>query len=113
MNQKVFVQGREIEPLWIEQEYVRPKDKRNSFSEIHFSQINLSPADINKEDRPRGFHVIRIGTQNLVTYEKEIEERIANILNLQKKIFYPADTANDEIKKIRKKLYSKLEVKSS
>ena len=48
-----------------------------------------------------------------VTYEKEIEERIANILKLQKKIFYQADTVNDEIKKIRKKLYSKLEVKSS
>ena len=64
MNQKVFVQGREIDPLWIEQEYVRPKDKRNSFSEIHFSQIGLSPADTNKEDRPRGFHVTRIGSQN-------------------------------------------------
>lgn len=43
------------------------------------------------------------------TYEK----RISDILKLQRKLFYPISDENDEIKKIRKKLYSKLEVKSS
>ncbi len=64
MNQKVFVQGREIQPLWLEQEYVKSKDKRNSFSEINFSQIGLSQTDTNKGVRPKGFHVTRIGEHN-------------------------------------------------
>ena len=91
MNQKVFVQGREIDPLWIEQEYVRPKDKRNSFSEIHFSQIGLSPADTNKEDRPRGFHVTRIGSQNPFsagdTWKKRFRKLNTNLHQPEQKSF--------------------------
>jgi hypothetical protein len=63
MKQKVFVQGRETQSVYVMRDYIPPREKRNSFSEIGFSQANT------RKDTPRkkGFHVrqMRDGTQFL------------------------------------------------
>lgn len=56
MKQKVFVQGRETQSVYVVRDYVPPKKKRNSFSEIGFLQKNKE-----KTSPQEGFHVRQMG----------------------------------------------------
>ncbi len=64
MKQKVFVQGREAQPVWLKQEYVRSKKRKNSFSEINFSQFDFSQTNTAEKTHHNGYQVRRIGNRD-------------------------------------------------
>lgn len=57
MKQKVFVQGRERQPVHLKRGYTPAKDEDNNFSEIDSSQMNISC-----KTRQHGFRVRQQGT---------------------------------------------------
>jgi len=58
MKQKVFVQGRETQPVYLKQDYVPSRDEgsRSGFSEIGFSQM-----DNGRKAQQNGFRIRQRG----------------------------------------------------